>query len=404
MKNKKEVKFRHRCVIKFARIVVKPILVNKWKYTYKKCDELGKKQPFLVIANHSIDLDPLFIQLSFKKALYFVGSEQLLKKSFKASLLKWAVNPIGKKKAVADMDCVRKINKIVKEGGSICIMPEGNCTYSGSMSNINDSIAKLVKMLKIPLVIFKINGFYFQRPRWSATKKKGPGHGEVSEIIYPEEIANMRVEEIYERIMKAFEKDVYDYQDEHKLIYKGKDLALGLERLGFMCLKCGSFNMKTKNDRLYCADCADEHRYTNQGYLVDRLEVEMSLKEFETRVKNSLINYLNGPTTFEFKDEVKIYDTSGNKNIFMGKGMFIIKRDELKIVTHQKIIQLPLHDVIAMSVYRKDKLLVYLENDTYVVEFLGMESPYKYLMISQYYRMAYKDNNKKITINDLGLE
>ena len=70
------------------------------------------------------------------------------------------------------METIRKTKRIVQQGGSIGIFPEGNTSYSGQTVQILPATVKLIKMLKIPVIIMNIKGMYLSYPRWAIYKKK----------------------------------------------------------------------------------------------------------------------------------------------------------------------------------------------------------------------------------------
>src|SRR5690606_23551166 len=144
---RKEVKFRHRVIPFFARIILWPIIKIKYRYKYKKYKDLAKKGPFLVLSNHTIPMDPILLGLSFPFHLYYFASEQIFNLGLLSKLLVYAVNPISKAKGTSDINAIRKARKIVKEGGSIGLYPEGNVTYDGKTAKINDSVVKLIRLL-----------------------------------------------------------------------------------------------------------------------------------------------------------------------------------------------------------------------------------------------------------------
>jgi 1-acyl-sn-glycerol-3-phosphate acyltransferase len=63
------------------------------------------------------------------------------------------------------MKAVKTCVRVAKEGGTIAIAPEGNRTYSGVTESIKPSITGLIRLLRIPVAIFRIEGGYGVHPR-----------------------------------------------------------------------------------------------------------------------------------------------------------------------------------------------------------------------------------------------
>ena len=77
------------------------------------------------------------------------------------------------------MQAIRDCLRVLKEGGAVGIFPEGNRTLTGAQWEMTDSVAKFVKLSKVPLVLYNIEGGYGSDPRWGVSKRKGKMRGYV---------------------------------------------------------------------------------------------------------------------------------------------------------------------------------------------------------------------------------
>ena len=211
----------------------------------------------LIVSNHQTVFDDFFVGLSFSGPVYYVASEDMFSIGILSKLLSWAVGPIPFKKSTNDVGAVMNCMRIAHEGGSICIFPEGNRTYHGRTVAMKDSIAVLAKKMKLPLAIFKIDGGYGIKPRWSDKRRKGKMTAGVTRIIEPEELAKMTEEEIYRLISKEL------YVDEHKKTeeYPSRHLAEYLERAIYVCPDCGLSAFISKGRRISCQKCGKITEY-----------------------------------------------------------------------------------------------------------------------------------------------
>ena len=82
------------------------------------------------------------------------------------------------------METIRKSKRIVNQGGSIGIFPEGNTTYSGENVYMTPATVKLIKMLKIPVIIINMKGLYLTFPRWAVYRKKGKATSYIKKSFY----------------------------------------------------------------------------------------------------------------------------------------------------------------------------------------------------------------------------
>ena len=188
-KQKHWVKKRHAAVFAFLRFAMAPFLWLRYHYRAEKAPI--RKGPCIVLSNHQATMDPFFISKAFPFQLYFYASDDLF--NLKVSpLIRYLAAPIPKSKSVADLKAVMISLRVLREGGAIGITPEGNRTLSGRLWEIGDSVAKLVKTAKVPLVLFNLCGGYGTDPRWGVKIRRGTKFvGRVRRILTPEEYAGM---------------------------------------------------------------------------------------------------------------------------------------------------------------------------------------------------------------------
>jgi len=103
---------RHRLVFKIVPIID---LFLKLKFNYKY-DSLSKIEgPYLLLANHNLELDPAFVGVAAKKHLYFVASEHILRKGIGTWLLMTFFKPIIHQKGRQGMNTIKEMLKTLKE-------------------------------------------------------------------------------------------------------------------------------------------------------------------------------------------------------------------------------------------------------------------------------------------------
>ena len=214
MKKKKWCHFRHKIWFSLMRPIFKVLL--KVKYNYKAKPFKVRKQNYLVISNHTCTLDPFLICASIKKPVYFIASDDIMKNGFVSRFIGHAVAPIPIRKGSMDIGCIKKSISVAKEGGTIGLFPEGNRTYSGELGNIDISLIKFIRMLKIPLLIYYIDGGYGMDPRWGKKSRYSSGAvGSVKKEISVEEISKLSDEEL----MKIIKENLSQNYN-HNLTFK----------------------------------------------------------------------------------------------------------------------------------------------------------------------------------------
>src|SRR5690554_2623505 len=385
MAHKKEVRLRHKVITTMAKLFVIPYAKIKYRYKYKKYKNLKKDKPFLVLGNHTIPWDPILMGLCFPFHLYYFATEQIFNLGFLSKLLTYAVNPIKKSKSINDLAAIRKAMRIVKEKGSIGVFLEGNVTYDGETTSISPAIVKLIRLLKIPVAIFKTEGLYFSNPRWAVYEKKGKSKGEVTKTLYPKEYNQMSDDDLYVWIKEALYTNAYDAKEE--VLYKGKEIALGLERLVFMDLKTMvPFENYSKGNMLKSHVSDFSLTYQPNGYLIDSNGNKHTLVSLNKEVIKSYIMYLRKLDTNEITSErVNLRISSEKENINLLDFTLSLNKDGLILSNDKEELEFKFSNIEALAIQGKRKIIFYSEK-TYLITLDGLSSPYKYLLTYQYYQ------------------
>ena len=254
----------------FYRLVMPPVklfLKLKFGYKYEKAKNLPDN--YIVLSNHVTDFDMLFVGSSFKRQMFFVGSEHISRwKIF--PLLKYAFAPIIRRKGTVAASTVTEILRKTRKGENVCLFAEGIRSWSGETSPILPSTGKLVRSAGCGLVTYKITGGYFVSPVWSegSGTRRGYVKGAPVNVYTKEQLASMTVDEINEAINRDLHENAYETQQAEMKKYKGKNLAERMENLLFICPECGEYDcFVSKKDKVKCSKCGFEFTYDKYGML-----------------------------------------------------------------------------------------------------------------------------------------
>jgi 1-acyl-sn-glycerol-3-phosphate acyltransferase len=218
----------------------------------------AKKEQFFVLMNHQTAFDQFFVEMAFfSTPVYYVASEDLFSKGWVSRVIEHIVAPIPIKKSVTDMKAVKTCVRVAREGGTIAIAPEGNRTYSGVTATIKPSIVGLIRLLRLPVAIFRIEGGYGIHPRWSDVVRKGSMRASVTRVIEPDEVAAMTDDELFALVHRELNWD--DTTIGAK--YYHKKSAEYLERVMYVCPECGLSEWESNGDVVHCKKCGRSVRY-----------------------------------------------------------------------------------------------------------------------------------------------
>ena len=365
VKKKTWTKKRHRII----KRIVAPFfdLVPKKFY---HCDIIhfpSDGRNYLVLSNHQTVVDQYIVSAIFKEPVYFVAMEDLFSKGFFSRFLEWTTAPVPILKGTTDVSTVRNCIKIAKEGGTIVLFPEGNRTYNGKTCYIGPQVAKLIKLLRIPVAFVRIEGGYGVRPRWSDHIRNGSMKAGVTKVIEPELYQEMENDALYDLICDELYVD--DNNDGKQ--YSCTGLAEGLERVLYYCPKCSLTEFKTENNKIICSSCGSTYTL-NPDQTLDCPDDGTSFKNVsdwydsqEQFIKKS------DPESWSehpaFVDVAKIYEVIINKHkkIIERCGNIKLFGDRIEIIGKNEKRIWYYKDIKAMTCVGCHKLNIYLKNDLY---------------------------------------
>ena len=100
---------------------------------------------------------------------------------------------------------------------------------------------KMLKMLKVPVVVLNMKGNFVNCPQWNKISKINPIIADMTQVITKEELETLSVDEINERVHKAFEYDDFAWQRDNKIVIDHPKRAEGLHSLLYQCYKTLNF-------------------------------------------------------------------------------------------------------------------------------------------------------------------
>lgn len=390
---------RHRVIMELLRYPFKLYCRLKYGYTCKVFGD--RSRPYLVLYNHQTGFDQFFVGLGFKASLYYVASEDIFSIGWPAKLIRFLVNPIPIKKGTSDMRAVLTCRRVVREGGSIAIAPEGNRTYSGTTEDIRPSIAQMAKFLGLPIAFFVMRGGYGVHPRWADRVRGGHIHGEVTRVLEPEEAKAMSDEELYRLICDELWVDERENSEQNP----SRHSAEGLERVLYYCPKCGDFaSFSAKGKILTCKACglaveygADrrfrssepDFPYPTVKEWYDAQKAKMSSTDFSTWGERAI---------FEDGARLSLVVEYKRKRPMIEHGVVRLYPDRLCVIDadgEEEAVTFPLSDVRALSCIGKNKCNIFCQNHIYQLKGDVSFNALKYVNAYYHIKNSTKEGNDK---------
>lgn len=329
-KKKNQIVFkRHKFWFVFYWPTVRLIALIK-HYKVKNHFKMEKDQSYVILSNHQTDLDGVLTLLSFNRPVCGVVTDSFLSKGLISKIWKHQLGLIGKKKGVMDIKANMDMIRCVKEGGNLILFPEGNRTYAEFQFSYTSGFAKFIKFLKANIILYNIHGGTGVFPRFAKERRKGPYYGEVKRVLSYDEYKDMPDEELY----KLIQENLRVYDSESGDLYKSDKRAECLERMFFVCPKCGKVQtLRSEGNYLYCDDCGLKVEFTEDLHLKSEDESFKFTKLVDWY--NYQIRFLNEhdiPEGEIFRDHnVGLYVSHpGEKRKLLEQGDLVLTKDIIK--------------------------------------------------------------------------
>ena len=361
---------RHVKVWAALQKIVRPLMKYGFNETWEETFVDG---PFLVIANHTNDLDPLFLSVCFpRNQFYFVASEHIFRQGLVSKILTYLVAPIPRKKASSGADTVKMCLRNLKAGNSVGLMAEGEASWDGRTIPVFSATGKLAKSSGASLVTVRISGGYLTNPRWSNSNRRGKIYARPIHIYSPEDLEAMTPDEVLAHI----NEDIYENAWENPVKYTGKNLAEHIERAVYVCPECGGISTITsKGNKFKCEKCGMSSCITEYGKFGDGFKFA-NISEWEDYQTEKFRELISSGITFS-DDKISL------TRILRNHDEQLLERDAKLSVCGDKLkcglAEFDLTMINNMSMVQSSRLLFSYDGSYYEIRDEGMTSLRKYL-------------------------
>ena len=205
-------------------------------------------------------------------------------------------------------------------------------------------------------------------------------HGEAVRVYSPEELRAMSPQEINEHIVSDLHEDAYERQRKSPVRFEGKALAEHLERLLFLCPKCGRMHtLQSRDDTVRCWKCGFSFRYLPTGFLVGEDIPFDNLRDWTRWQKGEIVRLCD-----EAEDKPIFTDTdvrvdtvaSGSGTKLLGRGDMRLFRGALELPKAE----IPVSEITGVSLMGPQDLYISAGDTHYVIRSSTVHCMVKYLM------------------------
>jgi len=260
----KEVKPQARYLTPLTWLLSYP---DVWKHkTRFSRDIKGVKPPYLLLCNHNsfLDFKVMTAAIFPHRANYvvaldgFIGREWIMRQ----------VGCIAKRKFVSDLELIRQTANLLKQKQIVAYYPEARYSLIGTDAVLPESLGKMIRYLKVPVVTLISHGHHINEPSWNQTNRGALTTTEMKLILSQEEVETLDAKTIQQRVEQSFKYDDFAWQFENKVVQDAPDRAEGLHRVLYQCPHCQTeYRMNSKGTEIFCEACSKRWQLTEYGQL-----------------------------------------------------------------------------------------------------------------------------------------
>ena len=327
--------------------------LKKTHFQLKKVgmEKLDKKQPCLILMNHTS-----FIDLKIAEYCFYPRPLNIVTTFDGFIGLKWLLQQIGcfpTRKYTPERQLIKDMKYCLEElKTSVLMFPEASYSIDGTATTLPQAVGKVVKYLNTPIVTLISEGAYSRQPLFNNLhKRKVQVSATMEYLLTPEDLQTLSVEEINEKIHKAFSFDAYKWQKDNDVHITEPDRAEGLDRILYKCPHCLAEGKTVgKGDALTCESCGKVYTLTETGAM-QAVEGNTEITHIpdwyaweRACVKEELIS-----GKYLLNSDVDIYVLATTKCLYsIGKGRLIHNTDGFKLYNEKGEL---LHEQAPLSSY-----------------------------------------------------
>lgn len=236
-------------------------------YKIEKVNADDLKPPYILLSNHMYFID--FLICAMATGGHRVNNVVSFDGYYRRPWLMELIGSIGTRKFTMDLHLIKSINKVLKRGDVLSMYPEARYTPAGITNYLPESLGKLIKMNKVPVVVMLHHGNHLYSPFWDFRhKRKAPLRATFTRILTAEQVKTMSVDEINKAVHEAMQYDDYRYQKDNGIRITEPFRAQGLHKVLYQCPHCkAESQMASDGSQLYCKACGKRWEWQEDGYI-----------------------------------------------------------------------------------------------------------------------------------------
>ena len=242
------------------------LIATRFKFTEEGMERLSRKEPCLVLMNHSS-----FIDLKIANRILYPRKYNIVCTSDGFIGKNWLMRQIGcipTKKFVSEIGLIHDMLYAVKRyNSSILMYPEASYSFDGTATPLPESLGRCIKLLNLPVVVIITQGAFARDPLYNNLQlRKVQVTANVRYLLSPEEIKEKSPREINELLKETFSFDNFRWQRENGVLIDEDFRADHLNRVLYKCPHClAEGQTEGKGTLLTCHACGKQYELCEDG-------------------------------------------------------------------------------------------------------------------------------------------
>ena len=244
--------------------------LKKIQYSYEThgMEKIGKKEPVLILMNHSS-----FTDMKLASGIFYPRKYGIVTTTDAFVGMQWLMRLIGcipTQKFVNDVTLIRDMEYLLKEKKtSVLMYPEAGYSFDGRATALPRKMGVLLKKLGVPVVTIITQGAFARDPLYNMLQiRKVKVSAHVKCLATAEEIKEKTVAELDALLDEAFSFDNFAWQRDNKVSIDVPFRADGLHRILYKCPHCGAEGKtEGKGIHLTCKACGKKWEMDEFGQL-----------------------------------------------------------------------------------------------------------------------------------------
>ena len=326
-----------------------------WRFKVSGKKTLPKKEPFLLLGNHSCMYDPFWVGAHVPRGVKSMASAAVLSVPYVGQFLKMC-GCFPKMKYTKDKASMQLVQQNYDDGYPILIFPEGNRSWDGRMGPVSKGIGRLIKRMDCPVVYCTFPTASLYQPRWAMYPRWVPVVVNFTEAHRYDDTHT--VEDIWQDVCTKISVEPLIPEGSWTFGFR---MAHGLPQYLWACPSCYTLDTlkvsKSNGNKIECTHCSEAWTLTVRNEMIgtatwtvreafDRISLHFG----ERPVVNQQIFDAEGISLHCEKSTILRRSDSTKKMTTRIKGTLTLTEKGLEVNNENEQWQVPHEEITAISV------------------------------------------------------